>query len=179
MRAEDRGLGPFWLLFAVGWALFAVLALTNGGLVTAASPGGVLDHQVAGSAARVDEIQAAWRAAGALPAAQFAIGLDLAFIGVLTAAGTIGGVRIAQGASGPVVRALGAFAAVAFLAFGLADYAETIAQFVQVNAAGDDDLARLAATANPPKITAFLAAHVALAGGLAGRWLARRRAAGV
>lgn len=171
-----RGLGLFWGMFAAGWALLAVLAAANALMVTDVSPGGILDHQVAGTASRVNEIQDAWAAAGAMDSARFAIALDLVFIGVLTAAGVIGGVRLAQDAAGPVLRALGAFTAVAFLAFGAADYAETIAQFVQLTARGDDALAALAAAANAPKLSAFLVAHVALAAGLAARFIARNRA---
>ncbi len=170
-----HGLGLFWGLFALGWTLLALLVALNALVITDASPGGIPDHQVAGTAARVNEIQAAWAGAGAMDYARLGIGLDLVFIGVLTAAGVIGGVRIAQGAAGPVLRALGAFTAVAFLAFGGADYTETIAQFVQVNTRGDDALAALAAAANAPKLSAFLVAHVALAAGLAARFITRNR----
>lgn len=165
----------FWGLFALGWALFAFLAATNGQMVTAASPGGILDHQVAGTAARVDEIQGAWAAAGKLGFARLSIGVDLLFIGVLSVAGVIGGVKIARAANGPLLRGAGWLTALAFLVFCGADYAETIAQFIQaMSGRGIDALAQLAAAVNPPKVAAFLAGHGLLLAGLIGLRVARR-----
>jgi hypothetical protein len=164
----------FWSLFGLGWGLFAFLVATNGQMVTPVSATGIVDHQVAGSAARVDEIQGAWAAAGRLDFARLSIGVDLLFIGVLTVAGIVGGVAITRAARGPVLRVVGQVAALAFLVFGVADYAETIAQFVQVMSAGDDGLAGLARTANTPKVFAFLGGHVLLIAGLVGVWLTGR-----
>jgi hypothetical protein len=167
----------FWILFALGWALFAFLAATNNQMVTPVSPGGILDHQVAGTAARVDEIQGAWSEAGAIPFARFSIGVDLLFIGVLAVAGAIGGALTARAAWGPLLRGLGWLTAFAFLVFGAADYTETIAQFVQAMSHGDDGLAGLAATANKPKVAAFLAGHAGLIACLVGARLTRDKTA--
>lgn len=171
------GWRTFWVLFAAGWALFAFLAGTNGQMVTPVSPGGILDHQVAATAARVDEIQGAWAQAGNLSFARLSIGLDLVFIGVLTVAGVIGGVRIARARQGAILKGIGWLTAVGFLVFGGADYTETISQFIQVMSHGIDPLAQLAATANKPKIIAFLVGHAALIVGLIGLFLTRGKPA--
>lgn len=169
--------GLFWVLFAAGWGLFVFLAATNVQMVTPVSPGGILDHQVAATAARVDEIQGAWSRAGKLPFARLSIGMDLVFIGVLTVAGVIGGVRIARARSGPVLKNIGWLTSVGFLVFGGADYLETISQFIQVMSHGIEPLAQLAVTANKLKIIAFLVGHAALIVGLIGVFLTREKAA--
>lgn len=169
--------GLFWGLFALGWALFAFLVATNGMMATETSPRGILDHQVAGTAAKVDAIQAAWAHAGHLEFARMSMATDLVFIGVLTTAGLIGGAQIAGAANGALVRLLGWITAGAFLVYGLADYLETIPQLVQAMSRGSDSLAQLAATANRPKVIGFLLGHLALAAGLAGVWLGRPKAA--
>jgi hypothetical protein len=165
----------FWSLFVVGWGLFAFLAATNGQMVTPVSPGGILDHQVAGTAARVDEIQGAWAAAGTLTFARLSMGVDLLFIGVLSIAGVTGGVAVARAARGPILRAIGWLAAAAFLIFCGTDYTETLSQFTQAWSQGIEPLARLAKTVNPPKVLAFLAGHGLLFAGLLGVMVLRKR----
>ncbi len=178
MRTKNTGgWGLFWTLFAAGWGLFVFLVATNGQMITPVSPGGIVDHQVAATAARVDAIQDAWARAGKLGFARLSIGIDLVFIGVLTVAGVLGGVRIARARSGPVLKAIGWLAATAFLGFGGADYTETISQFTQAMSHGVEPLARLAAAANKPKILAFLVGHAALIMGLIGVFLTRDKAA--
>lgn len=152
----------FWSLYVIGWALLAAQAATNGRLATAASPRGILDHQVAGTAARVDEIQSAWATAGTLSFARLSMGVDLLFIGFATVAGVFGAVLIFRDGRSAALRAVGAVAGAAMLVFGLADYTETISQVVQVVSAGSDPLAALAASVNAIKIGAFLFGSVAL-----------------
>lgn len=166
----------FWILYVVAWALFAVLVGTNGQMVTEASPNGILDHQVAGTAARVKEIQDAWAAAGSLDAARMSMGLDLVYIGVLTAAGVTGGRYVARASGNALAGGLGWLTLVAFLVFGAADYAETISQIIQALNQPDDTLAHVAQTANGPKGLAFLAGHVLLGMGLLGAGLTRGKA---
>jgi len=159
---------PFWILFGLGWALFAFLVATNGQMVTDASPRGILDHQVAGSAARIDEIQRAWADSGKLDFARLSMGVDLVFIGVLSVAGVVGGVRIAGAAKGPILRRFGWLTTLPFLVFGATDYAETLSQFVQVMSQGSDVLAQVAAAVNQTKVVSFLAGNTALIAGLIG-----------
>jgi hypothetical protein len=169
--------GLFWLLFAAGWGLFAYLAATNGRMATPVSPGGILDHQVAGTAAQANAIQQAWADKGELGFARTSMSVDLVFIAVLTAAGVYGGLAIARVAKGPVLRALGNIAALLFVAYAVADYVETVCQLMEAINGGDDQLARTAAIANKPKIYAFLAGHLALFAGLIGVFLRRGSAA--
>lgn len=173
--AVKPGWRLFWIMFGVGWALFAFLVATNGRLVTDLSPLGIVDHQVAGKAAMVDAIQAAWAQAGQLGFARLSMGVDLVFIGILTLAGVLGGLAVMRARSGVVLRALGGLAALTFLVFGVCDYAETISQFVQANSRGDDALAGLAVAVNFPKVAAFLAGHAVLAAALVGVVLTRPR----
>ncbi len=51
----------YWL---IGLASFAMTLALHTPLILTAVPGGMLDHQAAGTAAEVDRIQAAWRSGG-------------------------------------------------------------------------------------------------------------------
>lgn len=152
---------PFWIPFAAGWALFVFMASTNSRLATAASPNGILDHQSAGTAARVDEIQHAWAAAGSLGFAQLSMGLDLVFIGLVTIGALVACALIWRRASG-ALKLFAGLTALAWLAFGATDYTETIAQVVQAHSAGADNLAGLAASVGLVKSVSFVAGNVAL-----------------
>lgn len=174
---KPAGWRIFWPLYVIGWGLLAAQAAINGPLSTAVSPNGILDHQVAGTAARVNEIQAAWAAAGALQLARWSMGVDLAFISFATVAGLFGAVLIFRDGQSAALRALAATAGAAMLVFGIADFTETISQIVQATSTGSDTLAALAASVNAIKIGAFLFGSVALIAALIWRGMGRRRAA--
>ena len=178
MSTDNRGRWrAFWMPFAAGWALFAFLAATNARLATPASPMGILDHQSAATAARVDAIQGAWAAAGSLGFAQLSMALDLAFIGLVTAGGLIGSAMIARRAGAAVLRVFALAVAAAWVVFGVTDYAETIAQVVQVHSAGSDTLAGLAASMGPAKSISFVLGTPGLLGALIWFRFASRKAA--
>ena len=57
----------------------------------------------------------------------------------------------------PALRSLGGIIMIAAIIIAIADYSETICQFMQaIRFEGDDNLASIAATAQPIKSTAFL-----------------------
>lgn len=149
-----------------GLAAFAIVIMLSLPLVLTAVPGGIADHQAAGSAAEVDRIQSAWQAAGLYGQARIAMIGDLVFIGIYGFGCLLGGRWFLQSPR-RLVRPLGAAALVAGATFLATDYAETISQFVQlVQRAGDDGLAGLAATVRPIKMAAWLASFFVIVAAL-------------
>lgn len=146
----------FLWLWIGGLVLFAVVIALGLPLGITAVPGGILDHQAAGTAAEVDRIQREWRLAGLWNQAAIAMLGDLAFIGVYGLGSLLGGLWMRGDPDAPV-RTVGTTVALAAIVFILTDYAETICQFIQLmRFEGDDGLASLAATVRPVKIAAWL-----------------------
>jgi hypothetical protein len=159
-----------------GLALFAFVIALGLPLVLTEVPGGILDHQAAGSAANVDRIQAAWRKAGLLDQAAIAMAADLVFIGVYGIGCLLGGLYL-RGAGMAWLRAPGLIAMVSGAGFLLTDYAETISQFVQLTRfRGDDALAQLAAVVRPVKVACWIIATLAILFALIAEWRGRRSA---
>lgn len=147
----------FWIFWLSGLAVFGVVIATGGQLMTEVAPGGILDHQSAGNAARVNAIQQSWADAGLLNHAQWSMVGDLVFIGLYTIGGIIGGRLLWQDAWSPSLKKLGLSLIVVYFVFGLTDYVETISQIVQlINFEGSDTLAGIAAVAKPPKIATWI-----------------------
>lgn len=162
----------FWITFAAACTVLAVMAVGNMLVaVPGVVPGGILDHQAAGNAARVDDIQRAWRSEAPPFAPHVLMVLDFVFIPLAAAAACLGGLSLWRRG----VRALGAVAMLAGLAAAGLDLTETGAQAIQLwRDAGDDGLARLAAALVEPKLTAYVVANGAL---LAGMVLSRQKPA--
>jgi hypothetical protein len=140
------------------------------------SPWGIRDHQSAATALRVNEIQAAWQAAGVMNLARFGIALDLVYIGIYSFGAWCGGRMFAHSGQASL-RRLAWVICFAAVILAIADYAETLCQFVEaVRFEGDDTLAAIAATAQPIKTTAFLTTFVGLLVALLLRRMARRAA---
>ncbi|KNH01148.1 hypothetical protein J121_2164 [Qipengyuania citrea LAMA 915] len=130
---------------------------------------GIAEHQAAGTAARVDAIQAQWHAGGVRPLAVFAMFGDLVFIGIYGAGSWIAGRSFMR--MGGTVRTIGAVVAAAALVFVLTDYTETLLQLAQLlRDAGSDRLAGIAAAMRPIKIAAWAATFV----GVVAAWLILR-----
>jgi hypothetical protein len=166
----------FWRYWLGGLLILAIMIAMNPWFTNDVSPWGIRDHQSAGTALRVDAIQAAWQAAGVMNLARFGIALDLIYIGVYSFGAYCGGRLFAQ-SERPSLRRLGWIIIAAAVVVGVADYAETICQFVQaVTFNGDDMLASIAATAQPIKSTAFLTTFIGLLAALLLRRMARRAA---
>ncbi len=157
----------FWLIWLTGWGIFAMLVLGNDALITDIVPRGIVDHQAAGNAARVDEIHASWAAAGALGAARWGMIFDFVFITFFWIGGVIGGRILWRDAREPRLKKLGLLAILGFFLFGLTDYIETGAQLAQLlMMQGSDLLAATAALMQPIKSLSFIVASVLLIAGL-------------
>ena len=164
-RIEQR----FISLWVAGLALFALAIWLSLPLRIDAVPGGILDHQAAGSAAEVNRIQQAWEGAGLAERAQMAMFGDLVFIVVYGMGAWYGGLAFAQ-ESRPKLRRLGWLLVGAAALFLATDLLETIAQLVQLlGLRGSDGLATLAATVQPVKMVAWLVTFFGVIAGLAVR----------
>jgi hypothetical protein len=146
----------FWRFWLGGLLILAIMIAMNPLFVNDVSPWGIRDHQSAGTSMRVDAIQAAWQAAGVMNIARWAIALDLVYIAVYSFGAYCGGQMFRAGKK-PTLRRLGWMIMAAAIIVCVADYIETICQFIQaIRLAGDDALAEIAAAAQPIKSTAFL-----------------------
>jgi hypothetical protein len=166
----------FWRYWLGGLLLLAIMIATNAWFVTDISPWGIRDHQAAGTAVRIDAIQAAWAAAGVMNWARFCIALDLVYIAVYSYGAYCGGRLFGQGNS-PALRRIGWVVTVCAIIVCLADYTETICQFIQaMRFRGSDTMAKIAATAQPIKSVTFLTTFIGLLAALFFRRMARSTA---
>lgn len=158
----------FWVLWLTGIVIIVVLISQNDRLVTDIAPQGMIDHQVAATAKRVEDIHASWRAAGAMGFFRIAILFDLLFIVLYSTGGVIGGMLVRRGARSAWLKALAGLAILAYMAFGILDMTETLCQALQgFVTGGNDGLAGLAAIAQPPKMIAFFVGLPSLVAALA------------
>ena len=144
----------WWLWGLVAFAIVIVLsmAVMHPESVTL----GIAEHQAAGSAARVDEIQGQWREGGVRTLAIIAMLGDLVFIGIYGWGSWLAG-RSFMAMRG-AARMLGMLIAISAITFLVTDYTETILQVVQLlSEQGSDWMAAVAATARPVKIVAWIA----------------------
>ena len=147
----------FWIFWLGGLAVFLLNILTSGPLMTEIAPTGILDHQSAGTAERVDAIQQSWAAAGQMEYAKWSMITDLIFIGLYMSGGIMGGRLIWQEARSPSLKKLGLFLVLTYFLFGLFDYIETLSQITQLLLEkGSNRLAAIAAFAQPPKIATWI-----------------------
>lgn len=165
----------FWRFWLGGLLILAAMIAMNPWFVTDTSPWGIRDHQSAGTAARVDAIQAAWASAGVMGWAKLGIAIDLVYIAVYSFGAYCGG-RLFATSPGASLRRLGWVIVACAVIVGVADYIETISQFIQaMTFKGNDSLAGIAATAQPIKSIAFLVTFFGVILALFMRALARRR----
>jgi hypothetical protein len=116
----------------------------------------IVDHQAAATAEKVDEIQTQWRDGGVRNAAIIAMIGDLAWIWIYALGSYLAGREFASKREG-ALRITGWIIAVSGVVFGITDYTETAAQFIQLlQDSGNDTLAGIAAFMQPIKVTAFL-----------------------
>lgn len=157
----------FWILWLTGIAIIVVLVSQNERLVTDVAPQGMVDHQLAATAQRVEAIHDSWRAAGAMGFFKIAILFDLLFIVLYSVGGVIGGLLVRRGARSGLLKALAGLAVLAYAAFGILDFTETLCQAIQgFLTGGNDALASTAATAQPPKMFAFFVGFPSLVAAL-------------
>lgn len=151
----------FWLL---GILLLLVMVFGNLLLITEASPFGMRNHQSAGSADRIDEIQWAWQSAGVIIYAKISMIIDLFFIGIYSVGAICGGILLRYDER-LFIRRIGALIIAAAIIFCVTDYLETIAQVIQLfTMQGSDTLASAAAAVGPAKSIAFLTTLLGLIG---------------
>ena len=144
----------WWLWGLLAFAIVIVLsmAVMHPESVTL----GIAEHQAAGSAARVDEIQGQWREGGVRTLAIIAMLGDLVFIGIYGWGSWLAG-RSFMAMRG-AARMLGMLIAISAITFLVTDYTETILQVVQLlSEQGSDWMAAVAATVRPVKIVAWIA----------------------
>jgi hypothetical protein len=165
----------FWIFWLGGLAVFIGLVLTSGPLITHVALGGILDHQSAGTAERVNAIQQSWAELGLTGHAKWSMIADLIFIGLYTSGGIMGGRLLWQEARSPSLKKLGLFLVLIYFLFGLLDYAETLSQITQLlQGQGSDLLAGIAAYAQPPKSVAWVIGTLGMIAALLWRYGERR-----
>jgi hypothetical protein len=171
-----KGERTFWMYWLGGLLLLATMAVMNVFLSLPTSPLGIIDHQTAGTGARVDDIQFGWKAGSVLTLARISIALDLVFIAVYSWGAYLGG-RVMRQETSPMLRRLGTLIMIAAALYPILDYTETICQFIQVTSfKGSDLLSGIAATVRPFKSVDFLVTLIGLLAALALRRMARRKA---
>ena len=148
----------FWIFWGSGMLLFLYLVASGGALQTDIAPGGILDHQSAATAERVNAIQASWQSAGVITQARLGMIGDLVFILLYSVGGIIGGRLLWQNAHSPSLKKLGLLIILTYFCFFVTDYGETISQFVQLTQGqGSDLLAGIAAFLQPIKVASWIA----------------------
>ncbi len=158
-------------LWLIGLAAFAVVIALSAYL--RANSIGIVEHQLAGTAERVNEIQAQWRADGMRGWAIVGMLSDLVFIGIYGVGAWIAGRSLAASGGG-LLKAVGWVAAIAGAVFLLTDYVETILQVVQlIREAGSDGMAGTAAAMQTPKTLAWIVSFLGVIIGLVVRRFVR------
>jgi len=153
MTVSKRTFLTWWL---GGLAAFAVTLVLHIPLTIDAVPGGIGDHQSAPDAATVNAIHAEWQAAGVYGQAHWAMATDLVFIGIFGIGCVLASMHY-RARKPAMLRLLGGVALVCGAVFLVADYGETIAQFVQlIQNRGSDGLAQLASTLRPIKMASWI-----------------------
>lgn len=151
----------FWI---GGIIILILLILLNPLLVTDASPLGIADHQAAGSAYNVNAIQNAWVMVGVIHWAKLAMIVDLLFISTYSFGAMCGGILLRHDKRRFISR-VGSLVIASSIIFFVTDYAETIAQVIQLfEMQGSDSLANLAASVGPAKNISFLITLFAVLG---------------
>ena len=160
----DVPTGWLWIGFVIALALTGLIGLgfCRYGLSTAATPGGILDFELAGDAEQACRIANAWRAAGLLDNARPNLRLDMVWIPCYAAALALGCLIAARLNAGWWASTGMAIAAGQLIA-GLLDYGENIALLrtlseldrLKEDRATHECAAQLSAA--PPKIAAWCA----------------------
>ena len=174
MTDENRFERNFWRFWLGGLLILAIMIAMNPLFVNDVSPWGIRDHQSAGTAARVNAIQAAWQAAGVMDFARWGMALDLVYIAVYSFGAFCGG-RMFYAEKRLALKRLGWLIMAAAAIIFVADNIETVCQLIQaMQFEGNDILAGTAATVQPIKSTALLISFFSILAALIVRRRARR-----
>lgn len=156
----------FVMVWTGGLVAFALAMWLHLPLVLDTVPQGIVDHQIAGSAARVDYIQREWASAGVYGAALVAMVSDFAFI-LLYGSGSLMGGLYFRRTGRRAVRLLGSVIVVSAIVFLASDLAETTMELLQLLAGqGDDTRAAIAAAMHYPKLVSWIACFILPLNGL-------------
>ena len=148
-----------------GLVAFAIVIAIGAAITQGDVSAGIIEHQQAGSAARVDEIQAQWRAGNVRMIAIAAMIGDLVFIAIYGWGSFVAG-RSLIATSQAAARVIGWVVAVAAVLFVMTDYLETVLQFIQLlQERGVDWMAATAAFAQPIKVAAWIATFIGVIAG--------------
>jgi len=166
-----------FLMFWIGGLIAFVVALVLHMPLTLDSvPEGIVDHQTATTAARVDFIQREWANAGVYRSAFSAMVADFVFIALYSLGSLLGGFYFISKGPG-TLRLIGwALVASAFV-FLVSDTLETWMQIQQLAAGeGSDAKAAIAASMHYPKLASWIACFILPLNGLILEWSQRRSA---
>ena len=165
-----------FLLFWIGGLIaFAVAIVLHMPLTLETVPEGIVDHQTAGSAARVDYIHRQWSDAGVYRNAFTAMVSDLGFI-VLYSLGSLFGGFYFRRAGHRTLRMIGWALIASAIVFFASDMTETTLQLQQVMAGkGDDAKADLAAAMMYPKLVSWIACFILPLNALIIEWAEHRK----
>jgi hypothetical protein len=156
----------FVMIWTGGLVAFAVTLWLHLPLTLETVPQGIVDHQIAGNASRVDYVQGEWAAAGVYRSALTAMASDIAFILLYGLGSLLGGLFFRQTGHG-TVRMIGTALLVSALVFLASDLIETTMQIMQLLAAkGDDAMAAIAAAMHYPKLVSWIACFILPLNGL-------------
>ncbi len=162
-------------LWVIGLVIF-VIVIVVGMTLDTSTPFGIRDHQIAGTAERVNEIQNAWRNAGYRTLAIAAMAGDLIFIGVYSLGAWRAGKSFAGMQSG-MLSFIGKLVMAAAVIFLVTDYFETILQFIQmVQDQGEDWMAAAAASVQEVKVLSWIVSFLGLIVALVTYRIGRRAA---
>ncbi|ABC63574.1 hypothetical protein [Erythrobacter litoralis] len=166
-----------FLMFWVGGLIAFVVALAlHMPLTLETVSEGIVDHQTATTAARVDFIQGEWAEAGVYRTALTAMISDLVFIMLFSVGSFLGGLYFLRVGTG-ALRTIGLATVFAAIVFFLSDSVETTLQIQQLAAgAGDDTKAAIAAAMHYPKLVSWIACFILPLNGLILEWSQRRAA---
>lgn len=156
----------FVIVWVGGLCAFAVTLWLHLPLTLDTVPQGIVDHQVAGTAARVDYIQREWSAAGVYRTALTAMASDIAFIVLYGLGSLLGGLYFRRQGHG-TVRLIGNVLILSAVVFLASDLTETTLQMQQLMAGrGVDTKAMLAAAMHYPKLVSWIACFILPLNGL-------------
>lgn len=156
----------FVMVWTGGLVAFAVTVWLHLPLTIDSAPQGIVDHQIAGNAARVDYVQREWAQAGVYRTALTAMLSDIGFVLLYGLGSLLGGLHFLRSAH-QTLRRIGAVLTIAALVFLASDLTETTLQIMQLAAGkGDDTRAAIAAAMHYPKLISWIACFVLPLNGL-------------
>jgi hypothetical protein len=156
----------FVMIWTGGLVAFAVTLWLHLPLTLETVPQGIVDHQIAGNASRVDYVQSQWVAAGVYRTALTAMASDIAFILLYGLGSLLGGLYFRRHGQG-TLRMIGNALSLSAVMFLVSDLTETALQIQQLVAAkGDDAKAAVAAAMHYPKLVSWIACFILPLNGL-------------